>query len=287
MRSRLKRIIRKLLTPKGDKTFHVGDLKLTIDQRDQGGLQYEGRQSVEEHRSQFYDQLRSTLNPNVIVDVGANYGFTGALLGTRFPRAKLILVEPDPKLGRYIRMNMAQNNIAEYLLYESMCSETAGQGAEFGINPVSSQDNRVTGLRGWKSITVQTVSISNILVDHSDKRVFIKLDTQGHETQVIKGAEDFLANSENWLIKSEFAPHWLHSQGNSPENFMKYLLERYRVTEAPSRTRFERDTLPNLFQNPIKEYEIEKFIDHVKSLNHGGRGWVDIYIAPQKATWLE
>lgn len=289
MKTKLKSIAKKVLQPilpgqtfSGDKTLDIAGLSLVVDWADYGGRQYQNRSSVEEVKNQLYSRLAEKFRPSVVVDVGANYGFTGSIFSRSFPEAELILIEPDPKLGNYIHRNMQANGVSKYRLIQSICSDKAGESVSFGINPSSSQDNRVQSLPGWNSVEMSSVTISEILSVYNNESVFIKVDTQGFETQVYKGAESYLSSSDNWFIKSEFAPSWLESQGNSPEELLLYLIERYRVIEAPARTRFGRDSLKSLFSLPLNKDEIRSFIAYVKSLNKNDLGWVDIYIAPQK-----
>ena len=237
--------------------------------------------SVEEARNQLYQRLSVGLRPVVVVDVGANYGFTAAIFARHFVNAELILVEPDPKLGGYIERNMKANSVSNYRLVRALCGNRNDAVTSFGVNPSSSQDNRVRAMAGWATVEVPSVTISKLLEPYPDRPVFIKVDTQGFETQVFAGAEHYLAHSNDWFIKTEFGPHWLESQGNSAVDLLTQLVAKYRVVEAPARTRFDRDSLGALFSDPLKTAQISAFVTHVRRLNDDGLGWVDLYVAPK------
>lgn len=291
MKSRLLQIAKRLISLNargrvGDRTLDLAGITLIINQSDRGGQQYESRSSVEEICNQLYPHLAQQLHPTVVVDVGANYGFTAAVFARHFPDAELLLIEPDPKLSHYIRVNMRANAILHYRLIQAVCGDKHGGTTAFGVNPGSSQDNRVHSLPGWRSVQAPTITLSQVLSPYHDASVFIKVDTQGFETQVFKGAEAYLMRSNQWFIKSEFAPNWLESQGNSPEALLANLIENYLVVEAPARTRFCGDSLQSLFASPVHTNDIRPFVAHVKSLNLSGLGWVDLYIAPKKANYL-
>ena len=283
MISRLKKLAKKLLGLSGNEILDISGIKLLVDLADVGGAQYQGRPAVEEVQNQLYSQLAKSLNPSVVVDIGANYGFTGAIFSRYFTGAELILVEPDPKLGRYIEQTMKINEISDYSLIPSICGDQECERVCFGVNPSSSQDNRVQPLPGWKTVDVSSTTLSKILLKFQECQVFIKVDTQGFETQVFKGGEDYLSSNVNWFIKTEFAPNWLESQGNDPKELLRYMSSLYRVVEAPSRTRFRRDSLNSLFTAPLIAEEIDGFLDYVRSLNRNGLGWVDLYVAPKSA----
>ncbi len=279
MKEKLYDIAKRLARPRGDKRLCIGDVRLTIDQGDIGGRQYEGRGSVEELRNDLYPRLKRDLDPRVVVDVGANYGFTGTIFAKTFPGADLILVEPDPRLARYIRLNLADNGIGHYKLVEAICAERLIDRHAFGINPLSSQDNRVAKLDGWKTVEVPTTTLSALLEPYGDSPAFIKIDTQGFEARVFEGARSYLDNHDAWFVKTESAPDWLESQGTRPEELLLDLVQRYRVAEAPARTRFQRDPLRELFARSLGEEEVASFVKHVRELNVNGTGWTDLYIA--------
>ncbi len=288
MISKIKNFFKRHITLKSDKTVEIEDIRFIFNQNDSGGSNYENRSSIEERRNLLYGMVSETLNPHLVIDVGANYGFTAVIFSICFPKADLILIEPDPRLGEYIKNNMQINGAKNYKLLQAICSDDEVSNISFGLNPYSSQDNRVNGLQGWSSIEVQSVTLDSILNNHLNKRVFVKIDTQGFEPQVFKGAEDFLCSSNDWFIKTEFAPDWLESQNNSPEELLEYLISRYMVIEAPARTRFKGDHLSTLFSTPLTKEDIGAFTNHVKSLNKNGLGWVDLYLAPKGAIsgWL-
>ncbi len=283
--SHLKQRLYKSLTPKRDETLDIVDLRLTIDPEDVGGRAYRNRPAVEERNSLLYPAIASHLRPSLIVDIGANYGFTALVLARWFPSARLLLVEPDPKLQPYLRRNLSQNRVRNYELHQALCGDRSELSASFGINPRSSQDNRVRGLEGWSTVTVRSTTLSDLLAQHGEAETLIKIDTQGAETQVFRGAESYLLGSDRWLIKSEFAPDWLQSQGNSPVELLDELVARYSVIEAPARARFGRTDLQSLFAQPLRPAEVQAFVQHVQSLDRQGRGWVDLLVAPRGFRW--
>lgn len=260
---------------------------LRVDASDKGGIIYKNRNSFEESQNLFYENLALTLKPNLIIDVGANYGFTGLIFGHKFPNAELILVEPSPKLCEYINFNLENNKIHKYQLLSAFCGEKDSKSSQFSLNPSSSQDNRVYGKKGWKKIKSRSITLSKLLENRQlESSIFIKIDTQGFETRVFRGAYNFLDNHERWLIKTEFAPDWLKSQGDDAKTLLNELVQKFYVVEVPARTRFGRDRLCDLFKSPLELSEVEGFIDYVENLNKNQLGWVDLYIAPKSKSWL-
>lgn len=278
---KLKRIIYK------NKVLDFNKFKLTVNYRDSGGRQYESRNSYEEKENLIYDYIANTLKPDLVIDVGANYGFTSLVFRQKFLNAKLVLIEPSPYLHEYLNLNFKDNNVKNYELIKAFCGSKKSDAASFSLNPVSSQDNRVHGQQGWKQIKVPSTTLTDIIrAKYTSQSIFIKIDTQGYETQVFEGAFDFLENHHQWMIKTEFAPHWLISQGNNPHDLLKNLIDRFLVVEAPARIRFFRDRLDQIFLEPLQLEEIGGFIEYVTSLNKDRLGWVDLFVAPKLAKFL-
>lgn len=272
-----------------DRTLSFENFQLTVNYRDGGGRLYNSRASYEEVNNCFYQHVATLLNPDLVVDIGANYGFTGLIFHDNFPKAKLILVEPSPYLEKYIVRNMEDNKVKNYRIVKAVCNSCRENSTSFSLNPSSSQDNRVQGKDKWSSLKVPSVTLTSLIAEElSNKSVFIKIDTQGFETQVFEGGFEFLERSSQWLIKTEFAPDWLLSQGNSPSDFLSTLVRKFLVVEAPARTTYFRAHLCQLFTQPLQLTDVENFIEYVKSLNRHKLGWVDLYIAPKGArSWLK
>ncbi len=267
-----------------NQNLKLNDLILSIDGSDSGGRQYFSKGSFEELASPFYNEIKDTYNPGLVLDIGANYGFTGLVFAGRFPEAEIVLIEPSRKLCQYIRQNFQQNSYANCHIINAICSDTAHDNVQFSLNPNSSQDNRVIPAgKGWKSETVPSVTIDSVIQDKNAQRfIFIKIDTQGFEERVFKGGETLWSTRSDWLVKTEFAPHWLNSQGTDPVLFLKQLVSRFNVAELPLRFRYKGDSLPGLFAGKIEIPDVEAFVTYIQSLNKNGLGWCDLLISPKQ-----
>ena len=271
----------------GERTLQIRDISLTVDFADAGGRMYASHLSHEEYVSPVYDAIAQCLDPRFVIDVGANYGFTGLIFAKRFPGAKVVLVEPSPRLCGFIKRNFEANGVSNYEVIQAVCGELDGIARSFCLNPVSSQDNRVIGLDGWKSVQVPTTTLDRIIADaYTSGGVFIKIDTQGFEERVFAGAAKFLSEHNNWLIKTEFAPNWLESQGTDPLEFLRFLIAKFVVVEAPARSRYKGNSLDRLFSEPLTRDEAEAFVSYVTNLSDHGLGWCDLLVRPKAGVSL-
>lgn len=280
------------MSPKADGTemLTIHNVQLEINSADKGGEHYKGRQHVEEARSPFWDLLHQCLGPQVVIDIGANYGFTASVFATALRPARLVAIEPDPNLTGYLQRNLARNAAPEIDIHVLPClvGEEDKTESSFGLNPAGSQDNRVLPVGNWPTCIVEVRTMGSLLTQFAEGRpVFIKVDTQGYDPVVIRSGLAYLQKHDNWLIRSEFAPHWMHSQKQDPVAFLAEMTRIFRVFEAPARVPFF-SSIESVFETPLPESEIEleRFVSYVESLNHNRRGWLDIFVMPRAPAWF-
>lgn len=261
-------------------TITIDEIKLSVYASDKGGEHYRQRGHKEDSVSPLWRLIRHTLEPEVVVDIGANYGYTGALLSTRLGAKKLMAIEPDPRLSSILRDNL--NQIAADREVEIIQAAVLNHGqpvTEIGLNPVSTQDNRVIAQQNWQEAIVPATSLDAILKSIPiSSRIFIKSDTQGFDVSVIRSGYRELSQRKAWMLRCEFAPHWMESQGFSPVSELEWLCVNFKVFEAPLRTSWN-SRLEEALKRSIEASQAGCFVDYVKSLNHQGMGWVDLYLA--------
>lgn len=276
--------LKKMLYPNGkSKVLEFGEIKLKINEVDEGGKQYDSKKSFEEITNPLYLLIENKIHPELFIDIGANYGFISIVAAKHFPKGKIIMVEPGRKLGEYIQQNMQLNGISNFEFHDAICGKEENKGIDFATNPFSSQDNRVIApKKNWKTEKKKMVSVDGLLKDVSNTTpVFIKIDVQGFEEQVFKGSMTFLQRNNNWVIKTEFAPKWLSSQGSDPSKLLKYLVEKFQVVELPGRTGYQTKSLNELFLNPIQQQETDEFLKYIIATDRNERGWCDLLIRPK------
>lgn len=261
-------------------TVQIGDIALQVlaDTKDRDW--YQQRKAFEEHVSLLY-RLIGEEGFESFVDIGANVGFISVLARRSAPGVRVVAVEADPRLVPLIRENLAANGVPDATVVHARLGEADGGDATFSLNPSSTLDNRVD-IQQWEKVEVPSRSMDSLLQEHGvTGRTFFKVDTQGYEQRVLLGLADRLASSSDWMLKMEFAPNWLVSQGTEPEELLAYLLERYEVAEYAERIPYGTDSLDALFAFPLTPDRIADFVGYVRSLNKHGLGWVDLIVRPR------
>lgn len=255
---------------------------LEIQASDYGGRMYNERAAFEEAQSLLYRVIQTDLAPTCVVDVGANYGFTALIFAHAFPSAHIFAVEPSPALVPFLQRNLAQIPSWRVTTISAACGAEARERIDFGLNPHSSQDNRMVAQSGWDSVGIRQTTVDEIVsAVPSSSPLFIKIDTQGFDLKVFMGAETTLSRCPHWLAKTEFAPFCLTSQGTDPEECLRYLISRYKVVESPARLPFGSSRLSELFSRPLNKQDIPSFVRHVRELNRNDTGWLDLLVCPR------
>jgi FkbM family methyltransferase len=246
-----------------DLGFNINGILLKVKRCDEGGPDYRNRSHYENVVDLFWTMLAKEFSPKLIIDIDANYGFTGALFSKHFPSAKIIAIEPNPGLRPYIEENFNQNEVKNATIITSFVNETDKLEDTFHINLGDSQDSPVslTNDISHEIIKISSISLNSILRDNpTDGNVFKKIDTLGYALQVIRGGLVQLKSLNNWMMRIES-----------------------NVYKAVSRTAFNSKGLEEIInpEKSLKIKQVDEFIKHITSQNKSGTGWCDLLILPK------
>ena len=268
------------------RVIDFGCFKMRVSNRENGGIAHE-TMYWHELGNPLSTEIVNRLKPALFVDVGANYGFASLLHHAIYPDARMILIEPNPNLLPYIESNLRAAGCADFQLVNAVCGDSHDQKVSFAVNAAYSQDSRVSGPSGWQTVQVASVTLDGLMHGvATDMPVFIKVDTQGYEAKVLQGAQHFLSSSSAWIMKIEFGPLWLKSQGTDPVSLLRSLLNQFVVAELPSRMRFQGDDLDSLLTHPLKPEDSERFEHFVRNLANGDGGYCDLLVLPRTSQFL-
>lgn len=160
------------------------------------------------YESEYIIFLRRYLEKGgVIVDVGAHTGLYTLLLAPAFSRA--VLFEPDPETFHLLRRNLSINALDCATAILAAASDKSGEG-QLKVTGKYSGTTRLTTLNERSDntndhkIPVQLLKIDQVLAQLDIQRInFIKIDTEGHELYVLKGAAQILKQSRGALVLYE------------------------------------------------------------------------------------
>lgn len=168
----------------------------------------------------------------IVFDIGSHAGFFSLLASVLVEeKGKVIAFEPLPRNIFYFKEHLRLNNITNVELIEAAVSKTSG---------VTSFSQSNTGYQGGISengtIEVKLVSIDELILS---KKIpipdFMKIDVEGKEKSVLKGATSLLENHHPTILLSIHGrPVYQQCcQFLESFNYKIKILEQYNKPELP------------------------------------------------------
>lgn len=184
--------------------------------------------------------INQLLQPELMLDIGANYGEISFALPL-YSKVKVVAFEANAALVPYLERSRAYNDdIADFTLIQKMVLDTAGDSTFF-VNTVWS--GRSSGIKSLskKYNAVEEVTVAGTTLDaavdeigYAEQSKFIKIDVEGFEPKVIKGASGILGGSAPFIVLLEFDSIFIERGGDDAEAFFGHLqssAELYAVTD--------------------------------------------------------
>ena len=166
----------------------------------------------------------------IAIDLGANFGEWSLQMARAVGRTGHVYAfEPSPNIAEALRKTLSINGQTQTTVIEAAAGAHTGN-ASFTVNADhSGKSGILTGANGSPSrdITVKMHSLDDFVRQHKLARLdFIKIDVEGHETDVLEGAETVLET---------FTPAVVLEAGVDPDHDrgkVKDILERHKYTMA-------------------------------------------------------
>jgi FkbM family methyltransferase len=154
-----------------------------------------------------YDFIANVL-PETIIDAGANIGLASIYFACKFPKAKIIAIEPEKENFELLKIN-----VSKYSNIIPLCAalwDTVGQidllDTGLGNNAymvVGQNTNNIvkTPKHDFRSL-VNTVTIEKILKDYNLERInILKIDIEGAEKEVFNSSRNWIQNIDAIIIE--------------------------------------------------------------------------------------
>jgi FkbM family methyltransferase len=136
--------------------------------------------------------------PKLIVDLGANVGYSSAYFLSRFKECSVIAVEPEPSNFAILQKNIAQYGDRATAIQgavwpnkENLSLLHRGQGHEWGVTILPSPSGMVRG------ITMSEI----IALSGQDRISLLKVDIEGAEDPLFSEAKEWIHKVDNIVIE--------------------------------------------------------------------------------------
>lgn len=170
------------------------------------------------HKARWRDQraaiaeLTRTLRPgDVALDVGAHKGSFTYWLARAAAPGKVLALEPQAELARYLRRACAASRLDNVDVRTCAASRRSGRAvlAVPGDGPAHGASlEPAVELRGTvRRVSVDTVALDDVLPELDGRVAAMKIDVEGHELDVLRGAERLVREHGPVLVVEIEARH--------------------------------------------------------------------------------
>lgn len=163
---------------------------------------------------------------DVFLDIGTNYGET-LVSSPLFSKIQRIGFEPNPALIPHLEKTLRMNDDLENIeIVNKAVGAVAGETIEFFVaTNWSGRSSAITGISGkTERIEVSTTTIDEQVKRFPDaKSLLIKLDVEGYEPAVLKGAARTHETVPDIIYLMEFNTRYIRRGGEDPGDFFTRL----------------------------------------------------------------
>jgi FkbM family methyltransferase len=129
----------------------------------------------------------------IFVDIGAHIGRWSLLVSKT--ASHVYSFEANPETYKYLLMNIASNHIDNITAFNEGVSSASGKMRFFAESPEHSGSSKIAQDGGLEISTITLDSLKLPAVD------LMKIDVEGHELEVLKGAEETLGRTNRVICE--------------------------------------------------------------------------------------
>lgn len=172
--------------------------------------------------------VRRFLRPGMtMVDVGANVGYFTALAASVVGESGCaIAVEPSTRAFEHLQYLVTRNRLPQVRIFHGGLSDKKGCAPLYCGDQRNFTPTMVAhgGLDPLEFVAVRTLDdlAAELAIDRID---LLKIDVEGHEPAVLRGATELLARRAIGAVLCEFNDYWLRAAGCSSQALWRLLLD--------------------------------------------------------------
>lgn len=163
----------------------------------------------------------------VIVDIGAHIGYYGVLLGALAPSRRVWAFEPNARLFDILRTNFFINGLDRQRVQQIAIGGEEGT-LKLRHRPGEAGGGHISPSEPDEGFVAQTVSVRRLddVLPSWEEVDLLKMDVEGLEPSVLRGAEQVIDRSPNVLVCMELAADSWRSRGHDPRDVLDWLVQK-------------------------------------------------------------
>lgn len=159
----------------------------------------------------------------VVIDLGANIGAVFCSASVVAPKGTIYAYEASKKIYGYADKALKTNKIKNVELYNIALSEKKGT-LKFYEDPNFLAGSRVANANNKATSTVKAMPLDDLVKDLGIKKIdILKIDVEGHEEEVLKGAQQTLKKYKPMCLIEFNSYAMITFKRQLPQDFMEIL----------------------------------------------------------------
>lgn len=151
----------------------------------------------------FLCACASRIQPRLFLDIGAHAALYSLIMKRRFPDLEVHAFEPDKTNLCQLYANLFVNNLTHDIqVHEHGVSDHSGTASFITSSEHSSRGTRRIATNGDVTIPVEPL---DTVINARSQVIILKIDVEGHEHAVLKGAKKILSQNQ-CLLQLESTP---------------------------------------------------------------------------------
>jgi FkbM family methyltransferase len=204
---------------RGGSVVMVQGLRMRLDEQDSLKLSVRGV-----HERAGTELVKELVKPGwTVLDIGAHIGYYTVLCARAVGEmGKVYAFEPSSKSAGLLTENVRLNKLDNVVIVKKAVGDASGPTSLYLAG--DSGDHRVFDSRDGRAIvSTESTRLDDIKALREQTVQFIKMDVQGSEASVLRGARELLERSSDVVIMTEFWPYGLALAGSDPASFLREL----------------------------------------------------------------
>ena len=150
----------------------------------------------EDKQINYFIENIKTQNPEYFIDIGAHGGLYSIIFKNKFPYLKINSFEPDKQNRFQFYGNIFLNGFENKINVFDFGLSDQSKEVSFGIRKKGNRGGKTIQKTGEEIISVKPL---DSIMSFKNKKCFIKIDVEGHESEVIEGSKKFLKNNSCFI----------------------------------------------------------------------------------------